>query len=461
MVPIPSEENPEKSEESPADVCDDEPAINVLEVLQTSSKETKKQGSLANQETEQLIPTKWDEVQFSFPQPRVKFGKGMIEELPKAIFSLLDPMLMHIKKAAIEQPKLMIVIGEKSLKLSGALDRLLAACERNAIVTLIYSCGCGEATIDMVNEGVQIALDEKPHYIAGIGGGSVIDVAKAIAGIATNGGLVEDYYEGKPFELPGIPLIAIPTTAGTGSEITNNAVLINKTNGFKKSIRGNQLIAKFILLDPELTLSCPPNITASSGADALVQAIEAYVSKFSHPLADIYALEAIVLISRNLKKVFENGQNFAARSEMLLGSYYAGVAFSNVDLGLVHGLAHPIGVKYDIPHGRICGALLPWVIDYNSEWQARKYANVARLLSQLDLFNKYEPEGTNYENARRLTGMIKEIFSQVQIPLRLQDIGILKEDFDWIISQTKGRSVNANPRPVDPESLHQLLEKAW
>ncbi|UYP47091.1 hypothetical protein NEF87_003376 [Candidatus Lokiarchaeum ossiferum] len=461
MVPIPSDEKTENTKDRPTEVCEDEPADHVLEVLHSPNEKPEKQNKLTNQETEHLVPTKWDEVQFSFPQPRVKFGKGMLEELPKAIFSLLDPMLMHIKKAAIEQPKLLIVIGGKSLKSSGALDRLLAACERNAIVTLIYSCGSGEATIDMVNEGVQIALDEKPHYIAGIGGGSVIDVAKAIAGIATNGGLVEDYYEGKPFELPGIPLIAVPTTAGTGSEITNNAVLIDKVNGFKKSIRGNQLIAKFILLDPELTLSCPPDISASSGADAFVQAIEAYVSKFSHPLADIYAMEAIVLISRNLKKVFENGQDFAARAEMLLGSYYAGVAFSNVNLGLVHGLAHPIGVKYDIPHGRICGALLPWVIDYNLEWQAKKYANIAKVLSQLDLFNKYEPEGTDYENARRLTGMIKEIFSQVQIPLRLQDIGVLKEDFEWIITQTKGRSVNANPRPIDPESLRQLLDKAW
>ncbi len=461
MVPIPSEKKADNSEESTPERNIDDPADHVLEVVQQQESHPEEQKKIGDTLDKECIPIQWDEVQFSFPQPRVRFGKGFIEELPKAIFRLLDPMLMHIEKAAIERPKVMIVIGGSSLKQSGALDRVLAACEHNAIDTLIFSCGSGEATTDMVNEGVQIALDEKPHYIAGIGGGSVMDVAKAISGISTNGGLVEDYHEGKPFVIPGIPFIAIPTTAGTGSEITDNAVLIDKTRGFKKSIRGNQLIAKYILLDPELTISCPPEITASSGADALVQAIEAYVSKYSHPLADLYAMQAIVLISRNLKKVFENGQDFAARAEMLLGSYYAGVAFSNVKLGLVHGLAHPIGYKYKIPHGKLCGALLPWVINYNLECQARKYTNITKVLSQLDLFNKYEPEATDQENARRLTGMIKEIFSQVQIPLRLQDLGIQKEDFEWIIANTKGGSVNANPRPIDPDSVRELLEKAW
>ncbi len=414
-----------------------------------------------NSKNLEITPIKWDDVIFSFPEPKVRFGKGIIEEIPKAIFHLLDPMIMHIKKAVIERPKLMIVIGKSSLKNSGGLNRVLSACERNAIDTLFYSCGSGEATTNMVDEGVQIALDEKPHYIVGIGGGSVLDVAKSIAGIATNGGLVEDYHDGKPFERPGIPFIAVPTTAGTGSEITDNAVIIDKNRGFKKSIRGYQIIAKYILLDPELTLTCPPDVTAYSGADALVQAIEAYVSRYSHPLADIYALEAIKLISKNLKIVYENGSNFTARSEMLLGSFYAGIALSNVKLGLVHGLAHPIGFKYNIPHGKICGVLLPYVIDYNIDYQPRKYTNIARILNQLDLFNKYEPECNDHENAKRLGAMIKELFSQIKIPIKLRDLNILEENFDWIIKNTNGGSVNANPRKIDPISLRELLKKAW
>ena len=427
-------------------------------------KEDKEQEKGEEPEELEKLPlpqTRWEDVVFSFPQPRIEFGKGVVKNVPKAIFRLLDPMLIHIKKAEIERPKIMVVIGHESMKETGALDKILLSCEQNSIDSKVFSCGEGEATVTMVNEAVEMALEEKVHFIVGIGGGSVMDVAKAAAGIVTNGGLAEDYHEGKPFEKPGLPFIAIPTTAGTGSEITNNAVLIDNARGYKKSIRGSHLMAKYILLDPELTLDCPPEITASSGADALVQAIESYVSKKSHPLADIYALEAIFLIAPNLRRVFEHGDDYAARSEMLLGSFFAGIAFSNVGLGLVHGLAHPIGYKYNIPHGKICGALLPCVIEYNLEYRSDKYARISRIFSQLDLFTKYEEEASDEKNTQRLASMIKELLSQIQIPLKLRDLGVLKEDFDWIIENTKGGSANSNPRTPDPESLRELLEKAW
>ena len=446
-------ENSEKKPEELESKLSEETQIKeIIQETQEKSEELKKLP---------LPKTRWEDVVFSFPQPRIEFGKGVVKNVPKAIFNLLDPMLIHLKKADIEQPKIMIIIGFESIKKSGALDKILLSCEQNSIETVVFSCGKGEATVTMVNEAVEMALEEKVHFIVGVGGGSVMDVAKATAGIVTNGGLAEDYHEGKPFELPGLPFIAIPTTAGTGTEITNNAVLIDKTRGYKKSIRGSHLMSKYILLDPELSLNCPPEITASSGADALVQAIESYVSKKSHPLADIYALEAIFLILPNLRTVFEHGDDYAARSEMLLGSFFAGIALSNVGLGLVHGLAHPIGYKYDLPHGKVCGALLPYVIEYNLEYRADKYARIGRIFSQLDLFTKYEPEATDEKNSQRLASMIKEIFSQIQIPLKLRDLGVLKEDFDWIIENTKGGSVNSNPRTPDPESLRELLENAW
>ena len=167
------------------------------------------------------------------------------------------------------------------------------------------------------------------------------------------------------------------------------------------------------------------------------------------------------MISRNLLSVFEHGENFETRAEMMLGSFYAGVAFANVGLGLAHAFAHPIGYKYNIPHGRVCATLLPWVIEYNLEYRADKYTKITKILSELDLFTKYEPNTENIENARRLSSMIKELFAQVQIPLRLQDLGILKEDYLWIIENTRGSSVTNNPRPIDPESLMELLENAW
>ena len=460
------DEEPDKQKDTNSDLENSEKELEDSESKlseETQEKEIKLETQEKSDEIKKfpLPRTRWEDVVFSFPQPRIEFGRGVVKNVPKAIFNLLDPMLIHLKKAEIEQPKIMIIIGHESAKKTGSLDKILQSCEQNSIEIVVFSCGRGEATVTMVNEAVEMALEENVHFIVGIGGGSVMDVAKATAGIVTNGGLAEDYHEGKPFELPGLPFIAIPTTAGTGTEITNNAVLIDKTKGFKKSIRGSHLMSKYILLDPELTLNCPPEITASSGADALVQAIESYVSKKSHPLADIYALEAIFLILPNLRTVFENGGDYAARSEMLLGSFFAGIALSNVGLGLVHGLAHPIGCKYNLPHGKVCGALLPYVIEYNLEYRADKYARIGRIFSQLDLFTKYEPEATDEKNSQRLASMIKEIFSQIQIPLKLRDLGVLKEDFDWIIENTKGGSVNSNPSTPDPESLRELLEKAW
>lgn len=414
-----------------------------------------------NEPPQQIPPIPWSQVNFTFPQPYMRFGKGVAMEIPKAILKLLDPMVMHVQKALIERPKTMIVIGENSLYESGKLAQIQEVCTQNAIDTFVYSCGAGEATVTMVDEGVELALEEKPHYVVGIGGGSVLDTAKAIAGIYTNGGIAEDYHEGKPFELPGLPFIAVPTTSGTGSEITNTADLIDRVKGYKRSVKGDQIRANYILLDPELTLSCPPEVTAFSGVDAVVQAIEAYVSIHSHPLADIYAKQAIKLLSANLHKAVEHGEDFDARAEMMLGSFYAGIALSNVGLGLVHGLAHPIGYKYDIAHGKVCGLLLPWVIEYNIEYRTHKYAQVAKILSELDLFTKYEAEASEMDNARRLPSMLKELFSQVQIPLRLQDLAIKQEDFEWIAANTKGNAVDCNPRPIDPESVIELLQKAW
>jgi alcohol dehydrogenase len=405
----------------------------------------------------------WEKVDFTFPQPRIRFGKGIVKFIPNAIIELLEPTIpsLQSKNQELKNPKAMLISGASSLQESGAIEKIVSICDEQNIAISTFSCGSGEANVEKVNEGVILARQQKPHFVIGIGGGSVLDTAKSIAGIAINGGKAEDYHDGKEFENPGIPFIAIPTTSGTGSEITNNAVLTDYSRGFKKSIRGKHLIAQYILLDPELTLSCPPKTTASSGADALVQAIEAYVSIRSQPLADVYALEAIILIGRNLQKVYNNGDDYDARAEMMLGSHFAGIALANVGLGLVHGFAHPLGFKYSIPHGVICGALLPYVIEYNIEVRAEKYAIVAKLLNELDMFSKYEPDASDQENARRLAAMIKELFSQVQIPIKLRDLKVQEEDFDWIVENTKGGSVNSNPRTPDAESMKKLLKKAW
>jgi alcohol dehydrogenase class IV len=403
----------------------------------------------------------WENIRFTFPLPKVLFGKGALNDLPNVISDLLKPSNSLMPSSDITNPVVLFVIGSNSLKNSGKLDPIIENCTQQGINVSIFECGGGEASLEMVDQGVVFAQNLNPHFIVGIGGGTVLDTAKSIAGIITNGGTTQDYHDGKKFEKPGIPFIAVPTTAGTGSEITNNAVLIDFNRGFKQSIRGENLVAKCILLDPELTLSCPPTVTADSGADALVQAIEAYVSKNSNALTDIYAIQAIDLIAHNLKQAYENGADYDARAQMLLGSFLGGIAFSNAGLGLVHGLAHPLGFKYQIPHGKICAALLPWVIEYNSKERASKYAKIAKLLGDLDLPYSYSKDATDEENTEQLINLITEFFSQLNIPHHLQEMGVQSEDFEWIIANTKGGSVNANIRVPDPESLQQLLKKAF
>ncbi len=453
-MPEGSEEENQQSSEEISEVKDQEEGT--VEKIEDALSQ--------NKETKNLQKSDWEDIIFEFPRPQIRFGKGTARFLPDAVFELMDPLMPHLLKSKIEKPKVLIVIGGESLKKSGNLEDILESCKNRQLETELYSAGSGEPTTNIVNNGVKFAKSVDPEFVVGIGGGSVLDTAKAIAGIYTNGGKVQDYHDGKEFKNPGLPFIAIPTTAGTGSEITNNAVITDPERGFKKSIRGKHLIANYILLDPGLTLSCPPDITAYSGSDALVQAIEAYVSKGSHPLSDIYAMQAVVLLAGNLKDVYENGKDFEARAQMLLGSYFAGIAFSNVKLGLVHALAHPIGYRYKIPHGKICASLLPWVIEYNSEERADKYAKLAMTLNRNDFFNTYEPEASDEDNTRRLIGMLKELISSVNIPIRLEELGIEKEDLDWIVARvvrTKGGSYEANPREPDRESLKKLLSDAY
>jgi alcohol dehydrogenase class IV len=403
----------------------------------------------------------WDSVRFTFPQPYIRFGKGTIAELPDMIIELLKTPHIYLQPVKLGEIKIMIVVGGNSLEKSGILQRIINILKEKNIQSQVFSCGSGEASIEMVSNGVEFTRSYSPHFVVGIGGGTPMDVAKSITGIYTNGGTIQEYHDGKNFDKPGLPFIAIPTTAGTASEITNNAVLIDTARGFKKSIRGASLIAKGIILDPELTISCPKEVTAYSGADALVQAIEAFTSIKANPLADIFAIDAIRMISHNLQTAVKEPSNIAARSQMLLGSFYAGVAFSNVGLGLVHGLAHPIGYKYKLPHGKCCGSLMPAVMKFNLPVREQKYAEIADMLDSIGLQTKLKANATQEEKSHSAIEMVRELFEAIGVPTLLRKLGLKKEDFDWIITNTKGGSVNTNPREPTPELLHELLENNW
>jgi alcohol dehydrogenase class IV len=227
----------------------------------------------------------------------------------------------------------------------------------------------GEPTVDVVDEGVRTALAAGCDWVVGLGGGSVLDAAKAIAVLMTNDGLALDYLEivggGRSIERAGAPFLAIPTTAGTGSEVTKNSVLTEPRARVKVSIRSPHMLPSAALIDPELTVSLPPALTASTGLDALTQLIEAYLTPQASEMTDPFALEGIARSARSLRVAMRGGQEIDAREDLALASLYGGLALANAGLGAVHGIAAPLGGRHPVPHGVVCALLLPAVFEAN------------------------------------------------------------------------------------------------
>lgn len=266
--------------------------------------------------------------------------------------------------------KAFIVTGRNQARASGVC-RLL---QESGTATTLYSTA-GEPTLDAVREGVQRARDAKSDFLIGFGGGSAIDAAKAIAALMSNSGEPLDYLEivgrGQQLDHPPLPCIAIPTTAGTGAEVTRNAVLSSPEHQLKASLRGPFLLPRIALVDPELTMGLPPDITANTGLDALTQLLEAFVSRRANTFTHILCREGFMRVRRSLRQAYQAARGIAindevqARDDMSFASLLSGMALANAGLGAVHGFASPLGGMLDVPHGAICASLLPAVVRMN------------------------------------------------------------------------------------------------
>ncbi|MEM2890056.1 MAG: iron-containing alcohol dehydrogenase [Candidatus Hadarchaeum sp.] len=303
-----------------------------------------------------------------------------------------------------------------------------------------------------VENGLRILKEKNCDLVVGIGGGSPMDVAKIIAAMATNPGNLWEYRGIDKFKFPSLPLLLIPTTAGTGSEVSRAAMITASAEKKKTLFLSWHLTARTAILDPELTLKLPPSITIWSGMDALSHAIESYVSKMANPLTDMYAENAIALIVNNIEKAAKNGNEIENRSNMLLGSLLAGIATANARLGNVHGLAHAIGGKYDLPHGLLCGALLPVVMWHNLKFCVEKLRKIAAILGE-DV-SHLPPE----KGAKRAVELIKELGKKLGLPEKLEDIGVKNEDIAELIEKTD--IIPSNPRPTSKEELIDLYRMA-
>jgi len=253
------------------------------------------------------------------------------------------------------------------------------------------------------------------------------------------------FHERHPLEAPVLPLLAAPTTAGTGSECTNNGVLTDTDRGIKKSLRDPKMVPAVALVDPELTLSVPPDVTARSGMDALTQAIEAYVSLGASPVTDALALRAVELIAAHLPSAVTGGGEIAHREPVALGSLLTGMAFANAGLGAVHGFASPLGVVCKAPHGLVCAVLLPHVCEFNLPARREKFERIAPLLGA--------------KCAADVPQAILDLNRRVGIPETLREFGLAESHFPKVLDECRGGSMKKNPREPSDEELVEILRK--
>jgi alcohol dehydrogenase class IV len=317
----------------------------------------------------------------------------------------------------------------------------------------------GEPTVDMVRAGVECARGCKA--VLGIGGGSALDAGKAIAILVTNPGDVLDYLEvigkGKTFMQAPLPYLAIPTTAGTGAEVTRNAVIGSPAHGVKVSLRSSLMLPRTALVDPELTYSLPPAVTASTGLDALTQLIEPFVSIKANPMTDSLCREGIRYAARALRRAYENGSDQEARERMSLASLFGGLALANAGLGAVHGFAGVLGGMFDAPHGVICARLLPYVMEANLGALMRqpghpamaRYTEIGQVLTT-------DPDAGAAEGLRWVSKLVRDL----KIP-ELSAYGMSHEHVPEAVEKTlKSSSFKGNPIPLTAAELTEILERA-
>jgi alcohol dehydrogenase class IV len=371
---------------------------------------------------------------------RIVFGAGKLNEI-----------------GAIAKPfgrRALVVIG-KSAGAAQRVEPLLQLLTGAGIEYSTFSVS-GEPTFDVVRSGTRRATDEHCDLVIGFGGGSVIDTGKAVAALLTNGGDPLDYVEiigkGQPLTKPSAPFIAIPTTAGTGSEVTRNAVLGAPEHRLKVSMRSAEMLPRMALVDPELTYDLPPSITATSGLDALTQLIEPFVSCRANPMIDAICREGMQRAARSLRRAFEHGNGPAAREDMALAALFSGMALANAGLGAVHGFAGPIGGMFDAPHGALCAALLPHVMEVN-RGMIRGPAGRGAVSAPTEIVRRFD-------EVRRIVGDFGELVRALKIP-PLRQYGVKREDFAAIVEKAKATSsMKGNPLPLRDEELREILERA-
>jgi len=380
---------------------------------------------------------------FTITQPtQIHFGRGMINSLPQVItgFSGTRPLVVidpGLEKAGIDS------------LITGILDKA-------GINFTLFTRVDPEPGLKLADLAAENARQNNCDCVVGAGGGSAMDIAKAASILLTNGGKAVDYLGLGKIGKPGVPKIMVPTSAGTGAEVTFTAVFINEETGSKGGMNGNPLYPEAAILDPELTLSLPPGVTASTGLDALAHALEAYTSVKAHPVSEMYSLEAIDLISGNIRAAYADGRNLEARTNMLLASLLGGKALAMAGVGLVHAMAYPLGGMFGIAHGLANAILLPYVTEYNLIGNLEKHAHLAALFG-------FDTNGMPLrEAATMIADGLFQLNMDLDIPATLADIDVPGDKIPEMadIAMKVAVPIENNPRRPSRDDIIAIYEYA-
>jgi len=382
--------------------------------------------------------------EFLFRMPtRVIFGAGSIKKTPQLC-----------KEQGFA--RVFVVTGSTSTRKSPYLQELIAEMDAIGITTHIFSEVEADPSVETVTKGAAELTAFAADAVIAFGGGSPMDAAKSVSMISVNGGSILDYMQGrKTYTKRGVPLICIPTTAGTGSEVTAAAVTTDKDSRKKIGVSHDFQMPAFAILDPVLHVTMPPSVTAATGIDALTHAIETFIAMKANPITDSLALSAIKMIGENLRLACANGENLEARGNMAIASLIAGGAFTNAGLGAVHGIAHPVGAQFGVAHGVANGILLPFVMEYCLMANYPKFRDIAAALGK-------SVEGVRLRDAAQLSvEAVRELKQDIGIPATLADVNIPANALAGIVQDaTTYRQLPNSPRQLKVEDLQIIVSAA-
>ncbi|MCG8423482.1 MAG: iron-containing alcohol dehydrogenase [Proteobacteria bacterium] len=371
---------------------------------------------------------------------RIVFGVGALQQIGE-----------EIKR---HQGNRVLVVTDPGIKAAGLVDKMAAVLEKDGLAYHVFAEVESDPRVEVVAESVAAAKTFSPDIVVGFGGGSALDISKVTSIMLTNNGVVEDYFGMEKVPSPGLPLILVPTTAGTGSEVTSICVLSDTKNDVKNGIVSEYMFARVALLDPELTVGLPPHVTAMTGMDAFVHAMESYVGVRASFLTDTLNLQAISMIAGNLRRAYANGHDIEARTQMLQASCMAGMAFSNTQNGLDHALALAIGGRFHLPHGLLTAFISPWVMSFNLIACPEKFINIA------EAFGENTAGLSKMEAAGLAVKAVKSMLDDLGISYRLSSYNVPREAIPDLAKAAIGaeRLISNNPRRVSEADVIALLE---